>query len=308
MTSARTRVCVGMVIPILVALVVGLGRGGDVHADPPGQTVRNSKTQTHDDFVKDMDCSACHTVDGWKLAATAGTSGFDHDRTGFPLRNAHVQASCGGCHTNRGKPGRSCESCHKDPHAGRMDGACFECHTTTTWADTATLEQHRRTRMPLTGKHALIECTACHKRQSERTYTDLPVDCYACHRAEYHLTGTHPNHDGSVDPNVPAFSRDCGGCHQTIAWKPAFTNPALLPGAMTAQAARRGEHDSFFVLSAGSHRDAECASCHVDPRRKQAVRCDGCHQDAQVRRQHPNGNVARAAVACLRCHPRGASR
>lgn len=295
---------------ISVVVLVMLGVAAPARADAPGATPRVAKVATHDDFIKDMDCSGCHTTDGWRLSATAGASGFDHDRTGFPLRAAHAQASCGGCHTNRVKPPRSCESCHKDPHAGRMDGACFECHTTTTWADTATLEQHRRTRMPLTGKHALIECTACHKRQSERTYTDLPVDCYACHRAEYHLTTTHPNHDGSADPNSTPFSRNCAECHQTIAWKPAFVNPAMLPGvgAMTAAAARRGDHDGSFVLSSGRHRDAECAACHADPRRPRVVRCDGCHQDIELRRQHPNAAVPRAAVACLRCHPRGAAR
>jgi hypothetical protein len=303
-------------LDLVITLVVTLGAGSSalgapsdkVPLGPPGQTPRLAmRSQPHDDFVKDMDCSACHTVDGWKLAASARTSGFDHDRTGFPLRNAHVQASCGSCHTGGKKPASNCDGCHKDPHQGRMDGTCFECHTTTAWADTSTLEQHRRTRMPLTGKHALIECNACHKRQGERKYTDLPVDCYACHRAEYHRTTTHPNHDGS-DPSSTPFSRDCTRCHQTIAWKPAFTDPSMLPG-ITARTARLGEHDGYFRLSSGSHRDADCASCHADPRRMRVVRCDGCHQDVQLRTQHLTGGpVQRAAVLCLRCHPRGAAR
>ena len=304
---------VALALSVALALVVLGAQGahaqpGDAPPAPKAPTLARKAAPVHDDFVRDMDCSACHTVDGWKLASSAGSSGFDHDRTGFPLRAAHAQASCGGCHTSRVKPPRSCESCHKDPHAGRMDGACFECHTTTTWAETATLEQHRRTRMPLTGKHALIDCVACHKRQRDRTFTDLPTDCYACHRAAYHLTTTHPNHDGSQDPNSTPFSRSCARCHQTIAWKPAFIDPASLPGAMARAAVRAGEHDAVFLLSSGSHRTAACASCHVDPRRAKVVRCDGCHQEAALRQQHPRAAVPRAAVACLRCHPRGALR
>ena len=266
------------------------------------------RSTAHNDFVKDMDCSACHTAEGWKLAATAGASGFNHDRTGFPLRNAHVQTACGGCHISSARPASNCEGCHKDPHQGRMDRPCAECHTSTTWTDTSSLEQHRQTRMPLTGKHAVIECTACHKRQGERQFTSLPVDCYACHRTEYHLTGTHPNHDGSADPNVAPFSRDCTLCHQTTAWTPAFVNPNSLPGAVTVQSARLGNHDPYFMLSSGSHRNAECSSCHVDTRRMQAVRCDGCHQDVELRKQHRGTPVQRAAVLCLRCHPAGAAR
>jgi hypothetical protein len=263
-------------------------------AAPPSETPRiQSKSASHDDFVKDMDCSACHTTDGWKLAAVAGKSGFDHDRTGFPLRDAHAQAQCGGCHTSTAKPASTCESCHKDPHAGRMDGACFECHTATAWSDTATLDQHRRTRMPLTGKHALIECSACHKRQGDRQYTDLPVDCYACHRADYHNASTHPAHDGS-DPGVAPFSRDCAQCHQTIAWKPAFTDVMTLG---------RTQHAAFDI-STGKHAGAPCASCHVDVKRTSRVRCDGCHATVQ----HRSGAVPQAAAACLRCHPGCAAR
>lgn len=258
----------------------------------------------HGGFVDDMDCSACHTADGWQLAQKAGTSGFDHDRTGFPLRGAHDQAQCSGCHANSPRPTSSCDGCHKDIHQGRMDGACAECHTTTTWQETATLEQHRRTRMPLTGKHALVDCVACHKRTGERQWSDLPVDCYSCHRAEYHRTTTHPNHDGTQS-GLP-FPRDCTGCHRTISWKPAVVDPSLLPG-ITLRTARAGDHDRYFLLSTGPHRTADCASCHADPRRMQVVRCDSCHTDGQIRGQHRTP-VPRAAQACLRCHPAGARR
>ncbi len=259
--------------------------------------------KAHDGFVDAMDCSACHTADGWKLSRAASASGFDHDRTGFPLRGAHRQNQCSNCHTGKARPATTCEGCHRDPHQGRNDGTCAECHTATAWSDTTALDQHRRTRMPLTGRHATVECTGCHKRQGERRFSDTPTDCYACHQAEYHATTTHPLHDGSQGGVV--FSRECGMCHQTTAWMPAFADPSTLP--RLGASARAIDHDAWFTLTTGSHRTTECAACHTDPRRTRLVRCDGCHLDATLRSQH-RAPVSRAATACLRCHPRGAAR
>lgn len=270
---------------------------------PPGSTPRLTMRPraAHGGFVDDMDCSACHTTAGWQLAASAGSSGFDHDRTGFPLRAAHAQSPCGKCHTGKTKPANTCDGCHHDPHQGRNDGACAECHTTTAWSDTNTLEQHRRTRMPLTGRHATLDCSACHKRGGERVFSDVPTDCYACHRASYHDAKAHV-HDGLT--GAPPFSRACGGCHQTTAWSPAFADPTNLTRTALA---RTSEHDAYFVLTSGSHRTTECTACHTDAQRTKLVRCDGCHQDLALRRQHPTA-IARSASACLRCHPRGAAR
>lgn len=313
MTRAARRACARTGLRLVCASVAVLGvviasaRSGAEPRAPgaappaPARLTMRPAPSAHGGFVDDMDCSACHTADGWQLAATAGASGFDHDRTGFALRGTHVQIRCAGCHTGRAKPATACDGCHRDPHRGRNDGTCAECHRATAWSDTSTLEQHRRTRMPLTGRHAMIDCTACHKRSGERASSDVPADCYACHRTEYHAITVHPIHDGS--DGTTAFSRDCGQCHRTSGWTPAIANP----NALATTVARIAEHDARFVLTTGSHRAARCAACHPDPRRSQLVRCDGCHQDPAVRAQH-RMPVSRAATACLGCHPRGAAR
>ena len=255
----------------------------------------------HDGLTKGLDCSACHTSESWKLAGIAAKAGFDHDKTGFPLRGKHKQTAFTECHHGT-QPSETCDGCHRDPHQGRMDGQCYECHTAVSWQDVAQLEQHRRTRMPLTGKHAIVECNACHKRQAERTFSDLPVDCYGCHQAEYHAASTHPNHDGT-DPsgNLTPFPRTCGMCHRTTGWTPAVTDPnSVMPRVQQSM-----KHDASFALSTGSHKLFACTECHIDPRRPRAVRCDGCHAD--VRKQHSRP-VATAASACLSCHPRGIRR
>jgi hypothetical protein len=314
------------------ALVVSVGIGvGAVaaHAAPAPASLAMrtppAAPAAHDGFVEDMDCSACHTADGWQLAAIAGASGFDHDRTGFALRGAHVQTRCTGCHAGRGKPATSCDGCHRDPHQGRNDGTCAECHAATAWSDTQTLEQHRRTRMPLTGRHAMIDCTACHRRTGERALSDLPADCYGCHRTEFHAITVHPVHDGK--DGSAAFSRDCGLCHRTTGWQPAIANPRGLMPLISGSAARAvgpaspagpaaslvgslagaADHDARFTLTTGSHRAAACAACHPDARRAQRVRCDACHDDVSLRTQH-RAPVSRSASGCLSCHPRGAAR
>jgi hypothetical protein len=287
-----------------------LGLAATAHAAPK---------PAHRGLVDNMDCSACHTADGWQVTATAGGSGFDHDRTGFPLRGEHTTTACSGCHTRMAKPATNCEGCHRDPHQGRVTGACAECHTATAWSDTRTLEQHRRTSMPLTGRHATIDCSDCHLQAGARALAALPTDCYACHRRDYHDQTIHPIHDGT-NPNNPAFPRECSLCHRTTAWTPAVVDPMTLPriaspgtrgnaDAVQTTIATTGpqQHDAVFMLSTGSHRLVECSACHVDSRRTRLVRCDGCHLDTTLRAQHARP-VARAASTCLRCHPRGASR
>jgi hypothetical protein len=281
-------------IAIMIALTISLAR-----AAPADLAMR--RKPAHGGFVEDLDCSACHTPQSWRLSQVAGGSRFDHSRTGFALRGAHTQIDCTACHAGQAKPQARCEACHRDPHRGRNDGACAECHTATAWSDTDALDRHRRTRMPLTGRHALIDCTACHRRTGERAWSDVPADCYGCHRTEYHAATLHPVHDGSA--GNPAFSRDCGQCHATAAFAPAIENPAAI---LRTAAARATEHTKF-VIATGSHRGAACTACHVDVRRTALVRCDGCHQDAALRAQH-HAPVSRAASACLRCHPRGAAR
>ena len=294
------------------APATGSADKGRVPLAPPSLVPSNKPTlamrpaQVHGGFVADMDCSACHTTGGWNLATTAGASGFDHDRTGFPLRGAHAQRTCGACHTGKATPPTMCEGCHRDPHEGRHDETCASCHTAAAWTDVNALAQHRRTRMPLTGKHAVIDCTSCHRRQGGRTFSDLSTDCYACHRDRYNDPATHPNHNGTgTAMGTALFPRDCGLCHQTTAWSPAFADPNKLPREALA---RTGGHDMYMTLSTGSHRAAACESCHVDARRMTSVRCDGCHDDLALRKQHKGATRSRAATTCLRCHPRGAAR
>jgi hypothetical protein len=217
------------------------------------------------------DCAGCHAATTWAVSDGAK---LDHDPTGFPLRGQHATTKCSACHATSARPETACESCHKDPHAGRMDGACAECHTAVAWHDTETLTRHRQTRLPLTGAHATLDCSACHKRQAERTWRDAPADCWSCHAD-----------DSRALPSHATYGRGCAKCHNTITW------------AGAVDTADRTEHPQFEIAR-GAHATTACAGCHVAQR---VVRCDGCHAT------HPTP-VSKATSACLGCHPRGARR
>ncbi len=269
----------------VVAWRLGYAQCKDCHANPHPKT--------------DVDCKGCHGATSWKPNGSGG-AGFDHDKTGFALRAAHAKASCTTCHDGKPKPveartASSCQSCHPDPHMGRMAGQCFECHTAVSWQDVAIFEQHRRTKMPLTGKHAVIECGACHRRQAERAFRDLPSDCFGCHAKKYAAALNHMGQSGEAP-----YSRECAECHVTTGWLPASENTLH-------KAAKRRDHDRVFTLTSGSHASATCEQCHADPKRTRLVRCDGCHAAEALRTQHAQP-VAATAATCMRCHPRGARR
>jgi len=261
----------------------------------------------HGSAISDMDCSACHTTDGWALDDDAARGGgFDHAVTGFPLLGQHVVTTCSGCHQGGLQLSSACDRCHRDPHARRLGDSCAECHTAAAWSDTKTLARHRRSRMPLTGKHAIIECVACHRRQDARGYAATPADCYACHAAEYRRN-IHPDHDGdAADPGVAPFPRQCGRCHNTVAWSPAVIVAARIAARQSALSG--SAHDARFVLSRGPHRAAACRDCHPSEARPRLVACAGCHSRSRLVPQHRRARLETAPAACLRCHPRGRAR
>jgi hypothetical protein len=290
---------------------LGYQKCRDCHADP-----HVDPKAAKGSFVAQMDCRECHAPTGWALidkggagaGAKSGGGGFDHDRTGFPLRDRHTEVLCTGCHDGRKPLPQTCSGCHQDAHGGRQGAACAECHTARDWKDTATLARHQRTRLPLTGRHAQIECAACHRRADDRTWSGAPAECFACHEADYRRTDIHPVH-APADPTDKPLPRTCGQCHRTDSWTPAAIVPDTLTVRGGARSAAPKGHDARFAISFGKHRGAPCESCHVSEKPDRRVSCTGCHEHgaAALRRQHGKP-VGTAASACLACHPGGGAR
>lgn len=301
-------------IGILLCVAILASVAAMAVAKEPGENTARSGASRHNSITEGLDCSNCHTPAGWHMSGAKSGEGFDHSRTGFPLTGRHATAACNQCHRGEQRVTRECESCHRDPHQSRLSRRCASCHSSRRWNDMEPFEIHRRTRFPLTGMHALADCTECHQRNGERQWTTVKTDCFACHSADYLDPSIHPSHRGTAT-SAP-FPQDCSQCHLASAWTPAFIDPTALPSAAaSAVSAKLGgmtvpaDHDRHFPVTRGPHRGAPCNSCHTSSRAPRLVRCTGCHAHNPVKLQTQHGRrVSGSGAGCLGCHPGGIAR
>jgi hypothetical protein len=266
----------------LVATVVG--------ATPwlAGSAAAQQPASPHGALPEGLDCSACHTVQGWKPARSP--MAFRHEAlSGFQLEGAHAKADCRGCHVDLRFDGpelsaRDCASCHVDVHEGRMVEGCASCHTTVAFRDVDGDRVHARTSFPLTGAHQQLTCETCHTDDRGGAFSALPTDCVSCHQADYRSAR-------SVDHLAAGYPTDCTGCHATVAWSetPVFDHAILSRG--------------FQLL--GAHARTACASCHAQPgftllfpQPTGQEDCVACHQREYDARHAGSGFSTR----CLDCH------
>ncbi len=219
------------------------------------------------------DCRRCHRTDGWRQLTRPAD--FDHGAVGYPLRGGHRGATCVDCHRAARPVSRACDSCHADHHGGRMGNACAECHTPDSWQPSEMLARHARTRLPLTGGHALADCTSCHPRARGQQFVAVPVDCVACHIDDYHAPTTHPKHAEQ------GYGLACEQCHRPAGWSPAFF-----------------AHTSFPLE--GKHRTAACNACH--DRNPVPRDCVGCHDGDRPTGTSPDHQAPGFPVDCGQCH------
>ena len=293
--------------PALPALVIGaLAALAGVLASVvvPTAPVRGSN---HGRATEGMDCGVCHTPAGWKMPeGLRSARGFDHDRTGFPLRAGHRAAACTDCHDGKGSVRRACDSCHVDAHGGKNGKRCDRCHAASSFTNVDAFSIHSHTRLPLSGMHVLVDCADCHRRSAGDRYGSTPSQCFACHEQDYKRPGLHPVHDGSRG-DLP-FSRECQSCHRTDAFAPAVVDASRFVAVSTPGLALEARaHDRVFVLTRGPHRVAPCAACHVTPSQPRVTRCTSCHGGPQLAAQHPSTG-APAEGSCLGCHAGGSAR
>ncbi len=257
----------------------------------------------HRDQMAPGECSECHGEDVWRPA-----SGFDHDRTEFPLDGRHLQADCADCHATETDDAGSwvryrgitttCADCHDDPHRGRLGRDCAACHTTVDWqkVDRARFN-HDLTRFPLRGLHTRVDCARCHrqvapeghKRQvapeghkRKQAFRISGFDqCATCH-ADVHAGQFRGR--GGVAP--AGESGACSDCHDANGFKPSRFDLA--------------DHaETRFPLD-GAHRSVPCVSCHQQVAtaelvaRGVAVAAPGAPATTQV--------FAIEVTGCVDCH------
>jgi hypothetical protein len=242
-------------------------------------------------------CTTCHVehqgrdpglIDRAKLAPEV----FDHKGVGWPLAGKHLTQKCEACHKRENqasdllalepKPdathgfiglSKECASCHKDPHEGRLGTNCADCHQATGFQDGVRERfHHERTRFPLRGAHAKVECAKCHDPVSAWGKRPEFGSCTSCH------TDAHAGQALLSGQRV-----DCNSCHSEDGF------------AVTSF--DRVRHGSGPFRLEGKHLAVACEKCHPKrPRdlapaslgaagvviRRPHGRCDDCHVDAHA--------------------------
>ena len=240
---------------------------------------RNETDNDHDDVngyvYSSPACLACHPTGN-------EDDNFDHNRTRFPLRGAHLGVDCIECHANgyTGTP-TDCVACHtsdfnnaKDPDhvAGGFSMECQVCHSEEAWEPA--IFNHDATEFPLRGAHAQVDCIECHADGYEGT----PTDCAACHQEDYDQT-TNPNH------KELGFGTDCIVCHTETAWIPATF-----------------DHNNTNFPLTGAHIGVDCIECHADGYAGTPTDCAACHQLDFDNAKSPDHQKLGLSSDCISCH------
>ncbi|MFQ5622575.1 MAG: cytochrome c3 family protein [Paracoccaceae bacterium] len=190
------------------------------------------------------DCAVCHGEDGW-----TDTRQFDHDKTDFPLKDAHREVECLSCHIGevyKGLP-KVCADCHRiqDVHGARYGDKCETCHRPTKW-DEIGFNHDRDTDFALIGGHKQVKCDTCHTGD---LYREEPgTGCADCH--------------GRTDPHNGQLGKMCDTCHTPEGWR----REVLF------------DHDITRFPLIGLHAVVPCEDCHLTPAYRDApVDCAECH-------------------------------
>lgn len=220
------------------------------------------------------DCSACHDESSFRSSSFTAVR---HEAAGFALRGRHAGVACSGCHpkeTGGAEPERAgsarilfrvsneeCRSCHEDPHRGEFaerpgGGRCESCHGEEGWSPSRfTREEHRSARMALDGRHAEIECRACHARGAEAAGEDGAAGKWAFRFENLGCAACHIDpHEGRYDDRVIAdrTGKVCTDCHDLRAFRPSTIDVAA--------------HAGLGYELKGAHRAVPCLACHEDLR------------------------------------------
>ena len=193
-------------------------------------------------------CEDCHDTGAWKPAIYTLSS---HNQTNFALKGAHAAVPCSGCHEPRGgdtpyhPAAASCTDCHVNIH-GKLESAarCETCHSVVNWAAENRFD-HSKTALPLLGRHAALNCLACHKPVIEKAVRTIPFhgaakDCAGCH-VDVHGGQFKASTDGE---------QGCARCHTVVSWRSTEFDHS---------------RNSTFKLD-GAHERVPCQLCHDEKR------------------------------------------
>jgi hypothetical protein len=253
-----------------------------------------------------QECGRCHSEHNgedfplikWDIKT------FDHKETGYLLEGRHAGLACNKCHNpshispqERASikikdPSRTylglttgCTACHEDQHKGRLGPNCLQCHNFVDWKAINVSQSgqsqfdHSKTRYPLTGLHAQVQCAKCHTYGSDGKpqYVGIRFNqCTDCHK----------------DPHQGSFSQGCQSCHNTSGWKKISLQTVN----------ERFDHSNTKFPLEGKHSSVDCAQCHANGDFKKPLafqKCMDCHKP-----DPHNGQFAKRPDGgeCASCH------
>lgn len=279
------------------------------------------------------ECSRCHTALSWK------DNRFDHNapRSEFLIERKHLEVSCSQCHVQKDKKGRTqfraadpdCRSCHAQlGEATHGDfGDCRRCHDTSGFENTK-FDHARDAKVPLTGKHAAINCKACHAEKTKGhprvggktamldgrralggafavrarhgvvvAQASAPPKPGASSTATDAAPAAAP-HGVPAGPDQPDVEETlaCVHCHADRHAGQVGTDCARCHTTTVWKPTLFGleAHAATGFALDGRHAQTQCASCHIDGKLVGLpVECAGCHVDRHRGKLGPD---------CKSCH------
>ena len=185
----------------------------------------------------------------------------------------------------------------QSPHGDQLKMDCAACHTPDGWeipADSWHFEKvakprrstttgwimgkdtlsfnHFNTEFPLEGRHATVDCRACH---TSLVFSEVGSDCISCH----------------ADMHRQTVGTDCARCHTVENW--LVNNITEL------------HFENGFPL-AGSHLLADCNDCHRSETflafERIGNECVNCHLPDFNATTTPNHGEAGFSTDCAQCH------
>ncbi|MCC6475672.1 hypothetical protein IT157_01340, partial [bacterium] len=229
------------------------------------------------------DCSRCHSPKEWIDRAQFEQM---HDATRFPLIGLHRNLDCQACHANGQYVNlpMDCRGCHMEQFEATTEPnhvlagfsmECLQCHALEKAAWKEPGFEHTPN-FPLTGGHAVNNCTACHAVG----YQSTSSSCVSCHETNYNAA-QNPRHE------LPSFPTSCEECHTVDSWRPA-------------QFERHNETD--FPLT-GAHIQTSCAQCHVGGQYTGTpTTCIACHDVDYQSADDPVHTPDLFPNTCEQCH------
>lgn len=160
------------------------------------------------------DCKQCHSNE-----AFSWNTGFDHNKTQFPIRGIHEAVPCNNCHSNglyRGTP-TQCVACHSKEYQAASNPNhvtagfstdCATCHRALTWQPAAFFPHQQFFPIAAGDTHRpgrWQSCTDCHS--ASPNYSTF--ECINCHE---HSQSSTDRHHGEVSGYVYQSSA-CYRCH-----------------------------------------------------------------------------------------------